>query len=60
MQALSTEARLGHSTSIQTLLFIALLGSFVLFNFGKLSKLKKIFATVGAEISPPVKQTARF
>ena len=57
---LNAEARLGRSTSIQALLFIALLGSLVLFNFGTLPKLKEIFAVVGAEISPPVKQTVRF
>lgn len=54
---LYTDAKLGYSTSFQPLLFIAFLGSFPLFNFGKLPKLKKIFAAVVAEISPLVKQT---
>lgn len=54
---LDTDAKLGYSTSIQALLFIALLGSFPLFNFGNLPKLKKIFAAVVAEISPLVKQS---
>lgn len=55
---LDSDAKLGSSTSIlAALLFIALLGSLPLFNFGKLPKLKKILAAVGAEISPLVKQT---
>lgn len=51
------DAKRGYSTSTQAQLFIALLGSFPLFNFGNLPKLKKIFAAVVAEISPLVKQT---
>ena len=55
---LDTDAKLGCSTSIlEALLFIAPLGSLPLFNFGKLPKLKKIFAAVVAEICPLVKQT---
>lgn len=51
------DAKLGCSTSIlAALLFIAPLGSLPLFNFGKLPKLKKIFAAVVAQISPLVKQ----
>lgn len=54
---LDADAKLGYTTGILALLFIALLGSLLLFNFGKLPKLKKIFAAVVAEISPLVKQT---
>lgn len=54
---LDTNARPGHSTSIQTMLWMALLGQSSLFHFVKLLKLKNIFTSIASKNKLLVKYT---